>query len=368
MAVREWTDTKGRLRFLIDYYPNGYQGGRRVFKLKSEFTREQAEKIEKDLRAKKKNNLATLPSGNIARLIKRYVEYCRLHMSPDTASDKASNFETHIIPFFGHMHVPDITNAHITAYKQQMKGKTYRGKPITNRTINKGMSYFSAFIKWCADELDMRPITPIRFKKMPHTRPVPIVLSMDEAMAFIQAADRKCKLADLCRGGNRQCVYRVAYNVMFKTFFYLGLRNRAVRRLRWEDMDWTKHAIKTTEKGGKVKWHPLPDDLLEELRGLYVGSISPYIYPSPKDLNKPVNNILKGVKRARLAAGITKRVYPHLLRHSIATHLIDSDVDIRQIQDFLDHRHISTTEFYTQVSMEKKRQALEKAGIKTSKT
>jgi integrase len=221
-------------------------------------------------------------------------------------------------------------------------------------------------LKWADEEMDIRPPMPLRFRRLPYTRPVPIVLSIDEAMAFINAANNQCRHAAKCPG-NPRCIYRVPYNVMFKTFFYLGLRKKAVLRMRWEDIDWAKHGVKTIEKGNKKKWHPLPDDLHKELRALYVNSSSAWVFPSPRNLKNPVSNILKGVKRAREAAGITKRVYPHLLRHSIATHMLDSDVDIRQIQAFLDHSHISTTEFYAQVSLEKKRQALEKAGIKTSK-
>ena len=154
---------------------------------------------------------------------------------------------------------------------------------------------------------------------------------------------------------------------MFKTLFYLGLRNRAVRRQQWQDIDWEQRAIKTLEKGQRVKWHPLPDDLFKELRQLYIKSSSEWIYPSPQDNTKPITDIRRAVRRAKKKAGITKRVYPHLLRHSIATHLLESDVDIRQIQAFLGHSQISTTEWYAQVSLEKKRQALEKAGIRTSK-
>ena len=272
-----------------------------------------------------------------------------MHQSCDTARDKISCFKTHLIPYFGNIHIEEITNAYIMAFKHVMKNKTYKNKPLSNRTISKGLNYFSAFLKWAEEELNIIPINPVRFRKLPSTRPVPIVLSLEEAMTFIQVADKP-------------------YNTMFKTFFYLGLRNRAVRRGKWEDIDWTKKALKTVEKGSKVKWHPLPDDLFEELRQLYIESISQWIYPSPRNQWKPITNLRRAVNRAKKAAGINKRVYPHLLRHSIATHLVDSDVDIRQIQAFLGHSQISTTEWYAQVSMEKKRQALEKAGIKTSKT
>lgn len=367
MAVR-FKDGK----YIIDYYPRGRKGPRKVFSLPIGTTESEAKKIEHEMRGRRKRALIVNPSANISHHVKAYLADCDLHQSPDTAEDKRSCFKLHLLPYFGHLSIPELVPAHITAYKQHAKTKTYNrskqpegAKPLSNKTITKGLSYFSAFLKWAAEELNVVPLQTLRFKKLPSVRPVPIVLSFEEVLQFIKSADRVCPQTWICR--NRQCPHRLPYNTMFKTFFYLGPRNRAVRRMRWEDINWEIPAIKTIEKGNKVKWHPLPDDLLSELKALHAVSRSEYIYPSPRDFKKPVNNILKAVARAKKAAGITKRVYPHLLRHSIGTHMVDADIDLRQIQEFLGHAQISTTLWYTQVSIEKKRQALEKAGIKTTK-
>jgi site-specific recombinase XerD len=342
MAVREKHG-----KYIIDYYPRGRQGRRIVFRLPSGTTKEQADEIEKELRSKKNKQQHINPSGNISRLVQHYLKHCDMHQSSETVRDKVSYFAKHLIPYFGRYHISDLTNAQIMAYKQHMKDKSYRDVPLSNRTISKGLCYFSAFLKWAEEESNIAPQQPLRFRKLPHVRPMPIILSFEEVRAFIEAAEKP-------------------FNILFKMFFYLGLRNRAARTLRWDDIDWAKHALKTVEKGNKVKWHPIPDDLLIDLRAHYVTSTSKWIFASNLK-NKPISNIKRAVKRAKEKAGIKKRIYPHLLRHSIATHLLDSDVDIRQIQSFLDHAQISTTEWYAQVSMEKKRQALEKAGIKTTK-
>ena len=335
-------------KYLIDYYPTGRKGRRIVFTLPDRTTKEQALQIEKEIRSKKNKQLITNPSGKIVHLLSSYIDDCRLHQSPETVRDKESHYRIHIIPFFGHMYINELTNTHITLYKKQMQIKTHKGHSLSNQTITKGLNYFSAFLKWAADDLNLYPNQLLNFRKLPYTRPVPIVLSLDECMAFINAAEQP-------------------YHALFKILFYLGLRNRAARRLRWEDVDWTKHILKTIEKGNKIKWHPIPDDLLESLRDIYIKSKSTWIFSSPVNFEKPIYNLHRAVKRAKQKAGITKRIYPHLLRHSIATHLVDCDVDIRQIQSFLGHTQISTTEWYAQVSVEKKRQALERAGIKTTK-
>ena len=343
MAIRFKND-----RYIIDYYPHGRKGRRSIFTLPAGTTEEEARLIEGELRTRRSKYYQPSSSEKIARLIPPYIQHCEMHQSTETVRDKRSYYQHHIVPFFGHLHITDLNNSLIMAYKKHMKEKKYRNKIISNRTISKGLNYFSAFLKWAEEDMGMSPLQPLRIRKLPHVRPVPTVLSLDEVQALIMSAEKP-------------------YNTMFKTFFYLGLRNRAVRRQRWDDIDWQKHAIKTVEKGQKVKWHPLPDDLFEELRQLYIESKSEWIYPSPQNRSNPITDIRRAVRRAKKKAGIIKRVYPHLLRHSIATHLLESDVDIRQIQAFLGHSQISTTEWYAQVSLEKKRQALEKAGIRTTK-
>lgn len=361
-------------KYIVDYYPSGAKGPRKVFTLPAGTTEEEARQIDREVRSRKSRSFPANPSGNIARLVPAYFDYCELHQAPSALYDKRNHFKNHLLPYFGHLCIPELVSGYVTTYKQHMKSKTRiinkesgaTAPLLSNRTISKGMCYFSAFLKWAEEELGIHPPQPLKFRKLPSVRPMPTVLSFDEAMRFIDAADRLCPHAGICRG-NPKCHFKVAYNVLFKIYFYLGLRNRAGRRLQWSDVNWEKAAVKTVEKGNRVKWHPLPDDLFQELQALHKSSTSTYIFPSPKRSDRPLNDPKKAVKRARTKAGITKRVYPHLLRHSIGTHLIDSDVDIRQIQEFLGHSQISTTEWYTQVSMEKKRQALEKAGIRTTR-
>src|ERR1700756_3418117 len=147
------------------------------------------------------------------------------------------------------------------------------------------------------------------------------------------------------------------YRAAFATAYGAGLRVSEVVALRVGDIDSERMLLRIEQgKGRKDRHAMLSPQLLERLRewggdGLGVGRRGGGLFRgrnpteplSPRQLNRAVH-------AAAEAAGIKKRVSPHTLRHSFATHLLEQDTDIRVIQVLLGHAKLDTTARYTRVA------------------
>jgi len=147
----------------------------------------------------------------------------------------------------------------------------------------------------------------------------------------------------------------------------VSLREMA-RRLRWSDVDFERGTVNLIQKGGSTKSLPMGAAVVSSLRAIAPlrrkfkeigGSLPVFQHPVEQYRNPghAVINLKPAIERACTKAGITKRVTPHLFRHSFATHLVDADVNLRTVQKLLGHSRIATTEIYTHVSMETMRSA-----------
>lgn len=132
-----------------------------------------------------------------------------------------------------------------------------------------------------------------------------------------------------------------------------GLRVGEVVRLRPEDVDEDRGVLRVREgKGGKDRTTLLADRAVEALR-VYRRAYGDgrWLFPGSRpDRHLGTRSVQRIVARAARAAGIRKRVTPHTLRHSFATHLLEAGTNLRLIQELLGHRSARTTQIYTHVS------------------
>ena len=206
--------------------------------------------------------------------------------------------------------------------------------PVTINATITGLKFF----------FDITLSQPELMAKMQHVRvprTLPVILSREEAARLIAAAPNL----------KHQAALSVAYGA--------GLRVSEVVSLKVSDIDSQRMTLRVEQgKGRKDRYAMLSPVLLERLRawwrlGHAQGKILPggWLFPGLDPMDPlSARQLNRAVHGAADAAKIDKRVSPHTLRHSFATHLLEQKVDIRVIQVLLGHKKLETTSMYAQVA------------------
>ena len=180
-----------------------------------------------------------------------------------------------------------------------------------------------------------RPEIPERIAYTREPRKLPVILSADEVVRFLEA------------------VPSLKTRTALTTAYAAGLRASEAVSLKVADIDSSRMLIQVRHgKGAKDRTVMLSPQLLAILRTYWrLARPREWLFPG-RDESKPIDvQVLHAACRsATKAAGLAKRVTVHTLRHSFATHLLESGVDIRIIQVLLGHNSLSTTARYTQVA------------------
>jgi integrase/recombinase XerD len=168
--------------------------------------------------------------------------------------------------------------------------------------------------------------------KMPKKeKHLPAVLTKDEMRALLANADTEKS--------------RLMISLLYST----GLRVSEVVNLKKNDIDFGERTGWVRKgKGSKDRLFSISDQLTKDLQEYLKEREYAYVFSKDKPLT--TRNIQKIIKQTSQRAGVQKKVTPHTLRHSFATHLLEQGTDIRVIQAMLGHSNLNTTQVYTHVS------------------
>lgn len=212
--------------------------------------------------------------------------------------------------------------------------KSYLAYLLSHRKVSpKTVALVKAALKFNYDEILKRGIVNVKTPKA--EKHLPTVLSKDEVKRLIGAA--------------KTAKSRLIIMMLYSS----GLRLSECLKMRQNDLEidekigWVRKG-----KGNKDRLIILSNTLIEALKDHISGANDSYLFPSKRGEPLSSRNVQKIVERAARNAGIKKRVSPHTLRHSFATHLLESGTDIRKIQELLGHSNLQTTQIYTRVSTE----------------
>lgn len=149
---------------------------------------------------------------------------------------------------------------------------------------------------------------------------------------------------------------------ILEVLFYCGLRVEELTKLSLQDVDLNRRIIRVFGKGRKERLVPFTNDCkstlkqyLEECRKkLYLNNIEPCtsFFLSEKGKRLTTRGVQYILKSIEAKTGVPYDLHPHILRHSFATHLLESGADLRVIQELLGHTSINATQVYTHVSQD----------------
>jgi integrase/recombinase XerD len=209
--------------------------------------------------------------------------------------------------------------------------KSFLSSMIDNKSRST-VSLAASSLKYFFSEVLKKPITSTKLPKKEKT--LPEVLTKEEVKKIIDLADT------------------TKSRLIIQLLYSSGARVSELVNLKVSDLNFNeKVGWIRRGKGKKDRIFVLSEKIIPELQE-YLKEHPDNIYLLSKDKALSPRNIQKIIKKVAKKAEIQKKVTPHTLRHSYATHLLESGTDIRKIQALLGHENLSTTQIYTHVSSE----------------
>ncbi|HUH89622.1 MAG TPA: tyrosine recombinase XerC [Lysobacter sp.] len=213
-------------------------------------------------------------------------------------------------------------------------------RKLSPKSLQRRLSACRSFYGWLLrhGRIDASPAAAIRAPKAP--RKLPQVLDADEVKVLVEVpTDAPLGLRD---------------RALLELFYSSGLRLSELCALCWHDLDLDDGLVTVLGKGGKQRSVPLGSfarAALAEWRASTGAANDSPVFPGR---NGPITPRAVQYRLSQLALrqGLSKRVHPHMLRHSFASHILESSGDLRGVQELLGHADIATTQIYTHLDFQ----------------
>jgi integrase/recombinase XerD len=234
---------------------------------------------------------------------------------------------------------PDVNSVQLRSYISGLRGEGLSPRSIARHVVTLRRLYRFLETEGLINE---SPVPKLLFSAQ--TRKLPQTLSVDDVRKLLSQPDGAKML-----GARDQA--------MLELLYASGLRVSELVTLKTQQVNFQGNYLTVKGKGAKVRAVPFGQWAREKLSSylngvrprLLKGKSSPYLFTNRSGQALSRQGFWKLIRRYALAAGIDKRVTPHTLRHSFATHLLEGGADLRSVQSMLGHADISTTQIYTHV-------------------
>ena len=225
------------------------------------------------------------------------------------------------------------------------------GKGLAPRSIALVLSAWRGLYRWLGHDglVALNPAEGVRAPKA--AQPLPKALSVDHAMALADAAPHAG--IDPVMAARDQCIVELLYGCGLRVAELVGLDLVACDDSGWIDAaDASAHVL---GKGSKRRSVPVGAAALKALRDwleqrpALARNDEPALLVGTRGARITAGQVRARLKLRALHAGLPTHVHPHMLRHSFATHVLQSSGDLRAVQELLGHANITTTQVYTKL-------------------
>lgn len=231
----------------------------------------------------------------------------------------------------------EVKTLHVRQHVSRMNADKASGRSIA-RTLSSLRSMYRFLLN--RRLVVHNPAAGVRAPKRRYS--LPVVLDVDKAIHLVS------KTGD--------SVLEKRDRAMLEILYSSGIRLSELVGLDVGDVDFSSGLMNVTGKGGKDRVVPLGSYAIDALND-WLATRSEIKYNAPLFTGRGLNRIStrtvqKRVKKAGINALGSDVVHPHLLRHSVASHLLESSGDLRAVQELLGHKDISTTQIYTHLDFQ----------------
>jgi integrase/recombinase XerC len=224
---------------------------------------------------------------------------------------------------------------------QQFMAQEHR-RGLAAKSIQRRLSALRSLFKYLMKhgQLQHDPSTGLRAPKAP--RKLPQVLDVDEAVRLVALpTEGELGLRD---------------RAMLELLYSSGLRVSELCSLTWRNLDLDDCLVTVLGKGGKTRVVPVGSHAIEALKAWQQQStpaLHAPVFPGRAGGVISTRAVQLRLRQLAQRQGIWKRVYPHLLRHSFASHMLESSGNLRGVQELLGHADIATTQIYTHLDFQR---------------
>ena len=279
-------------------------------------------------------------------LLDKFFQY--LAIEKGLAANTCEAYRRDLLRFADHLEEEgidwgEVREAQIASYLYRL-----RKESLSARSLGRAISCIRGFFRFSLGE-GLLSYDPTSHLESPQFRAkLPFALSVEEVERLLSAP-------------TRQIPREIRDKAMLEVLYATGMRVSELVGLLLHSIDLTVGYVRCTGKGSKERIVPLGSSAITHLKRylessrprLTGGRLSPYLFVGLSGRPLTRQSFWQMIRRYALKARISKKVTPHTLRHSFATHLLERGADIRSVQMMLGHSDISTTQIYTHITKDR---------------